>query len=56
MQAASGSWDRLRALVNEFLTDRKKQYLFFHSKPASAESLHSHPVTKLGKHGMSLSS
>lgn len=49
VQAAGGSWDKLRALVSELSADRKKQYLSFHSKPASAESLHSHPVTKLGR-------
>ena len=49
VQAAGGSWDILRTLVNELSADRKKQCLSCHCKPASAESLHSHPVTKLGK-------
>ena len=48
LQAAHGSWDRLRALLNEVTDDddKKSQYLF---KPTSSEKLHSHQVTKLGK-------
>ena len=49
VQAAAGSWDRLKALANELPDDQKKQYLSLHSKPATTDSLHSHPVTKQGR-------
>ena len=49
MQAANGSWERLRALVTEINDDQKNQYLTLHFNPASSESLHFHQVTKQGK-------
>ena len=49
LQAACGSWDRLRALVNEVTNNWKKQYLTRHFTSASSEHLHSHHVKMIGK-------
>ena len=49
VQAANSSWENLKSLVTKLPDDKRKQYLSFHSKPSSSDTLHSHPVTKPGK-------
>ena len=50
LQAACGSWDRLRALVNEVTDNRGGGgNLTLHFSPASSENHHSHHVKKIGE-------
>ena len=49
VQAANSSWESLNSMVTKLPDDKRKQYLSFHSKPSSSNTLHSHLVTKAGK-------
>ena len=51
VQAAKGCWGTLRRLVSELSDAQRMQYLTCHTKPATGVALHSHPVTKGGRHG-----
>ena len=49
VEDAKGSWDTLRSLIERLPNHKIKEYLSCHFKPSSADTLHSHPITKAGK-------
>ena len=49
VEDAKGSWDTLRSLIEKLPNHKVKEYLSCHYKPTSADTLHSHPITKAGK-------